>query len=314
MPMSSWTARRRAAVGRIATFAWVVAAALVLLGACSLFIPSPGPSAVGRGLKYQTGKQEFDRFFSALHDWQVKLARAPDQERAIRAQLAADLQVKDGATIGLLSANVERRARELASSGVRTRLDVEGYEAEDVLDVSATLRVFGPELSGPAKQAAESVVLASRHELALMAELRSEANQLERQLALSALLEDDVDEAFRTAGPSKTAEVRKNLSDARKVIPLMVSRARELADEARRLVRALERAISTEASTDRAQPPLIVNEKPAPPPAAGPEAAPKKAAKRDSSGSGKKRTAPAAAAPAGAKAGKSAPKPADFEP
>jgi hypothetical protein len=262
---------------------------------------------VGRGLEYRTGKGQFDQFFSALHDRQVELAQAPDRERAIRAQLAADLEVKDGATIGLLSADVERRARELASSGVRTRLEVEGYDAEDVLDVSATLHVSGPELSGPARQVAESVVVASRHELALMAELRSDARQLEKQLALSALLVDAVDEAFRTAGPAKTAEVHKNLSDARKVIPLMVNRARELADEARRLVRALEHAISTETNNNRAEPPLIVAEdKP------HPEAAPESKAQRKKATQSKR--GPAAAKKRRAPAPKSTPAAGDFVP
>ncbi|MBN1606770.1 MAG: hypothetical protein JW940_09055 [Polyangiaceae bacterium] len=308
--MSSWTRPTRAEPGRRPALAWVVATALSLLAACSLFTPDPGPSAVGRGLKYQTGKQQFDQFFSALHDWQVKLEQAPDRERAIRAQLAADLEVPEGATIGLLSADVERRARKLASSGVRTRLEVEGYDAQDALDVSATLRFSGPELSGPARRAAESVVVASRHELALMAELRSDANQLEKQLALSALLEDAVDETFRTAGPSKTAEVHKNLSDARKVIPLMVSRAREVAEDARRVVRALERAISTDTRTDSVEPPLIVAEdQPAAPAAADPEPEPKKATKRRSTRpAAKTRSAPAAPAP------KNAPPAGDFVP
>jgi hypothetical protein len=315
MPVSSWPKPTRALPGRADALYGVVAAALVLLGACSLFMPNPGPSAVGRGLKYETGKAQFDQFFSALHDWQVKLEQAPGRERAIRAQLAADLEIKDGATPGLLSADVERRARELASSGIRTRLEVEGYDAEDALDVSATLRVSGPEIPGPARQAAESIVLASRHELALMAELRSDANQLERQLALSALLEDGVDEAFRAAGPSKTAEVHKNLSDARKIIPLMVSRARELAEQAKKLVRALERALSTETRAQSAEPPLIVADEAAAPPAGPvPKPAPKAARPRAGSGAAKKGGAPATAASAGAKAQKSAPKSADFEP
>jgi hypothetical protein len=310
MPVSRWTRRTRAARRGVAVLARALAATVLLSTACALFAPSPGPSAVGRGLKYDTGKPQFDQFFSALHEWQVKLEQAPERERAIRAKLASELEVKNGATIGLLSAEVERRARELANASVRMRLEVEGYDAEDVLDVSATLRVSGSELSGRARQAAESVVLASRHELALMAELRSDANQLEKQLALSALLDDAVDDAFRTAGPSKTAEVHKNLSDARKIIPLMVSRARDLASEARRLVHALEHALSTDTSTESAKPPLIVAEDtPDSEAVRGPKAPPKKAVKpRSRPTTRKKSHVPRAAAP------KSAPNAADFVP
>lgn len=291
----------------------LIGACLLLFTACSLFAASPGPSAVGQGLKYRTGKHDFDQFFAALHAWQVKLAQAPDRERAIRARLAEQLELKDGATPGLLSTDVERRARKLSSSGIRTRLDVEGYEAEDVLDVSATLHVSGPELSGGARRAAESVVLASRQELWLMAGLRNDANQLEKQLALSALLEDQIDDAFRTAGPSKAAEVRKNLSDARKIIPLMVSRARELADEARKLVRSLERAIGTDTSPASTEPPLIVADASEAPAAEKKTDATRPAKRRGRSPVAKKNgTAPAPAAPSAAKS--ASPKPVDFEP
>lgn len=290
------------------------AATLVLMliaalgaAACSLFV-SPTSSAVGQGLRYESGHEEFDRFFSDLHRLQVAVAEAPDRERAIRAKLAQALGVKGGATIGILAPEVRKRTLEISKADIKTKLEVEGYAADDPLDTAAILRVSGGELSGPQQQFAESVVRASRSELTLMAELRRDARQLEKLLAISTLLEDSVDSAFRVGGPTKRAEVQKNLEDAKKLIPLMVVSARDVADHAPRVVRALEDAITTDRGIgSRAAPPLIVSEPVPEPEAAPPDPPDPKPRPRAPSSS--KRPAPKPAAPAARPSGGS-----DFEP
>jgi hypothetical protein len=236
-------------------------------GACSLFV-SPPSSTVGQGLRFRSGNPEFDQFFADLHSLQISVAEAPDRERAIRAELASELGIKGGATVGVLVTEVRERTEQLQRSNVRTKLEVEGYTADDPLDVAATLRTSGGHLSGPSQRFAESVVRASRAELTFMANARRDARRLEKLLAVSALLEDAIDDAFRVGGPAKRAEVEKNLADARKLIPLMVVSARDVADRAQRVVRALQDAITTDRTIGSpAEAPLIVSE---PEPAAVP--------------------------------------------
>ena len=59
-----------------------------------------------------------------------------------------------------------------------TKLEVEGYMADDPLDTAATLRTSGGQLSSKDQHFAESVVRASRAELTFMADSRRDARQL----------------------------------------------------------------------------------------------------------------------------------------
>ena len=111
-------------------------------GACSLFVTPPN-SAVGQGLLYRSGNAEFDQFFTELHRLQVSVAEAPDRERTIRAELSSALSVKAGATVGLLVTEVQNRTEQLRRANVLTKLEVEGYMADDPLDTAATLRTSG---------------------------------------------------------------------------------------------------------------------------------------------------------------------------
>ena len=78
-------------------------------------------------------------------------------------------------------------------------------------------------------------------------------------------LDQQVDAAFRLGGPSKKSEVRKNLNDARTLMPLMGGRADEVIESARTTVKKLEEAMHTDDGSFNKPPP------PPPPPETPPE-------------------------------------------
>lgn len=77
---------------RLATLAL---AGAVLQPACGVF-GSPGPSNVAQGKRYSSGDASFDELFAAVHELQLKLVEAPDQEQSARVALAERLDLEFG--------------------------------------------------------------------------------------------------------------------------------------------------------------------------------------------------------------------------
>lgn len=53
-----------------------------------------GPSEVAQGQRYETGDPTYDQFFAAVHDLQVDLAKAPQQEAKLRIDFGKPLGVE----------------------------------------------------------------------------------------------------------------------------------------------------------------------------------------------------------------------------
>jgi hypothetical protein len=219
---------------------------------------SPGPSMVGQGTKYQSGDPNFDQFFTSLYDLQIEMSKAPAQEKEIRQDIAKLTKSDPDASATLLGKKVEKKAKELAEAGTGLALEVEGLEGEGAPSVKIV--VEGKELSGDDKSYVDDVEKAAKAEAKLLGRMRDITRELEQMRATSVALDQQVDASFRKGGPSKKAEVRKNLEDARTLMPLMAARAQETSDAAKAALKKLSEAMNTKGAYKKEEAP------PPPPP------------------------------------------------
>ena len=267
MSLKFSTSRRVAAVAAALTSSFVPASAVIgvalLQPACFVF-GSPGPSMVGQGKKYESGDPNFDEFFAKLYDVQLEMAKAPSTEKDSRQELIKATKSDPDASATLLAKKVEKRAKEMAEAGTGIKLTIDGLEGTSTPTVE--LKTFGKEPSGEDKELLTALEQTAKEEAKLLGRLRDVERELEQMRALSIALDQQVDNAFRKGGPAKKAEVRKNLEDARTLMPLMVARAQETADVARTGLKKLSEAADTEGSYKKEEPPP-----PPPPPEETPE-------------------------------------------
>jgi hypothetical protein len=226
---------------------WAVLVSVSLVSACSVFAPK-GPSVVARGEYYSAGKPEYDAFFIELHDKQVELLSAPVEPQTARRNLAQAVGLTADASNDSLKERLGHELGKLAGQGLRVRLEVPPASSE--LDASATLHTEGS-TSTPLRNLLpqEATRLA-----------RSRNRMLGAKAALDKLritgitLDTNIDQAFRTDGPWKRDEVRKNLSDGQKVITIMQSRAQEIATTDTQLLAMLSNVASTGPSLGKGTP------------------------------------------------------------
>jgi len=238
---------------------WVCLASLLSWPiACA---PKPAPPAlptqVQNGQLYQSGQSEFDGLFRELHDLQLLLKSATDDERQIRKGLASAMSVEEGATRQLLADKVQEKTAELSAKKIRIKLEVEGLEADDEGDTMAQAKLAGT-LDEAMRQFIEATAIATRQELKFAARLRRAQKRIEHLAHHASALEPWLDSTFGGQGPAKTTEVRRNLEDARRQFPLLTVRAAELAEESRRTVQKLASALTNDSSLgSNKEPPLI---------------------------------------------------------
>jgi hypothetical protein len=238
---------------------WLPLACLWLcVGGCA---PKPSPpvvpSQVQNGQLYVSGQSEFDGLFRELHALSQLLANAPEEERQIRKTFASALAIENGATRQVLAEQVAIKAAELSAKKLRIKLDIEGLDADDESDTMAQAKVIGT-LDDDGQKFVESTTLATRQELRHTARLRRAQKRLEHLAQHASALDPWVDSTFGGLGATKLAEVRHNLNDARRQIPLLAVRAAELAEESRHTVQKLVNAMTTDASIGSGkEPPLI---------------------------------------------------------
>lgn len=274
-----------AATALTTTFAPAAVLGLALSQPGCFVFGSPGPSMVGQGKKYESGEPQFDQFFAQLYDLQLEMAKAPGREKELRQELAKVTKSDPDASATLLAKKIEKRTKELAEAGTGLKLEVEGLEGSGAPSVS--LKTLGKDLSGDDKALVDSVEKTAKGEAQLLGRMREVTRELEQMRALSVALDQQVDNAFRKGGPSKKAEVRKNLEDARTLMPLMGARAQETEDAAKATLKKLQEAVSTEDSYKKEEPP------PPPPPEEEPA----------ESAEGKPKPKPGGGKPAGGKPG-----------
>jgi hypothetical protein len=235
---------------------WSLLVALALAPGCSVLSPQ-GPTEVARGEYYAAGKPEYDSFFIALHQKQVELLAAPQEAQGARSNLAAAVGLTADASDEAFERQLSQEVKKLAGQGLRLRLEVP--EPSPALDASATLHTSDRAASTPLRSARPQettrLVRSRNRMLATKAEL-------EKLSVTGITLEGSVEQAFRTDGPWKRDEVRKNLADGQKVITLMQARAQEVADLDVKLLGLVASAATTDPSLGKGEP--------EPPPAAEP--------------------------------------------
>jgi hypothetical protein len=320
---------------RLGTAARLLVLALLALPAC--LFSSTGPSLVGQGKKYSSGDPTFDEFFVTLHGHQVEMKKAPGMEKEIRKRLAGELKMEQGVSATLLTKKISKLATQLADAGTGLKLEVPQAVDEDAADEDddapskaspVSLKTAGREPQGEEQVFVRAVERAARGEFKLLARMDKRKRQLEKLRGTVAVLDSQLDSAFRLGGPKKKSEVRKNLQDANALIPLMIARADDVGGNARKFLKKLEEVVSTDKGQFAAPPPppaepVEPTDQLTTPPAATPPApaAPEEPPADKTKGKAKPPpptkpapTKPPAKPPAGAPAGASKTPPSDFEP
>ena len=294
--------RSRARWGRRVTMALLAAALSV---GC---VRKPARSEVASGNRFEAGEPSYDEFFKSLYDLQLTMGHAPDREQAVRQGLVKVADAPPTATNDDLSAALDKRLDAFGKTGVSVKVSVTGLDGDD--PTAHVVKSGAP--TGADAEALTSLEDAVRDAVALLLDLRHSKPELERLKEALPPLDPKVDTAFKDASSRKRREIRDNLTDAGKLIPLMVAREAEVDGKVVDLFHALEKV----------SPPAIA----APPPAEAPPPKKKKEKKgaQAKNGAGPEKTKsgetpeskPAKEpAPPAAPSKPSKPKPAeDFEP
>jgi hypothetical protein len=213
---------------------FALAVALLTPSACQL-LGTPGPTAVAQGRYYASGNPEYDAFFVELHRLQVELKDSPERTAEPRAALAQALEV--GLDADVIKEALTKKASQL--NGRQVKFSVQRPASDDK---PFTLRVSG---SPAGDDAALQKTL--EETLAKVSELKTDTNGWQESLKplpdRAATLERGVDTAFAGAEPRRIAEVKSNLSDGRKVIELLASRASDAAKANDELLAAITGAL-----------------------------------------------------------------------
>jgi len=293
------------------------------LSGCAVF-GSHGESTVARGKYYASGDPYYDEFFVALYLLQVDMAEAAKLPDAELQRLTELLQLESQATPAMIELNLHERALKLSHSGVHLRLDQTLAPGQPEA-ATTVIRSNARPQENPTAALLASIETSSSNLLRWSLTMKQKEEALGRLELMTIRLDAGVERAFSQAPVGKPSEVRQNLADAHKLIPLMRARAEHSRERAEQLLAALTHGIDTD---DGSLPPPVVPSQPngqgahepAPPPDAPKKAASKPRPKGKPAG-----TPPAAQPkppasdsdePPKPRAGKSkpAPPPRDFEP
>jgi hypothetical protein len=228
-----------------------VAAALAF--GCSL-LGSSGPTKVAQGEYYSAGRPEFDSFFIELYQLQVELLDAPNEPRDARRNLTKTVSLTAEASDESLSKALSDEAKKLAAQGLRLRLDVPAPTPEPGASVTLHASDGGTSpLRSSLSIEATRVVRSRSRMLAVTAQMQ--------ELSVKCLgLEGKVEPAFRTEGPWKRGDVRRNLADGQKLISVMQARAKDVAASDEKLLSLLAAALTTDANLGKTPSPSAAPE------------------------------------------------------
>jgi hypothetical protein len=256
----------RRAVARLALLArlsvpFVAAAGGSVAQGC--LFGSPGASSVAVGKLYVSGEPSYDEFFSALYQVQLPMGQAGDREAGNRSRVCNALGVPANSSAEQIADALDQRAVGITKAGVTLKVKLSGLDAGNA---TAELVVSG----SPAKPADLALIAALgpslRDEAALISELRGQRPQIDRLKPQADALEPGIDVTFRKGGSPKKSEVRKNVVDAQRIIPLMLQRSDDTEHLAKDFLRKVQKVLGT---------PAVASAPAVPAPAApAPEAAP----------------------------------------
>jgi hypothetical protein len=296
------------------------------LGGCASF-GSRTESTVAQGKYYASGNPYYDEFFVDLYLLQVGMAEAPKLPEAERQRWIQLLKLEPGATPAAIELGLHEEALKLSRTGVRLRLDQSLPVSGNTGAASTRIRSNARPKEEPAATLLATVETSSTELLRWGFTMKQKEDALSRLELQTIRLDAGLERAFAQSPVGKPNEVKENLADAHKLIPLMRARAEAVRTSTEQLLAALTHGINTD---DGSIGPPIVDEplksegaheagsasdpakkaagKPRPKgkaasPAAAPQAKPKAA-----DGDGDEPKKPRATS------GKPAPRPRDFEP
>jgi hypothetical protein len=240
---------------------------------------SPGPSNVAVGKLYVSGESQYDQFFSELYQVQLPMGQATDREANNRARVANLLGIPPDSRAEQIADAVDQRAIAFGKAGLTLKVQASGLDAGGT--PSAELLVSGT----PPKPADQGLVTALAQSLkddaGLIADLRRDRPRIEQLKPMADALEPGIDVTFRKGGAPKKSEVRKNVQDAQRLVPLMAQRSGELEHRAAEFIQRIQKVLGAAPSTvapPAPTPPPVEPAAPATPKKAGAKATGAKAA------------------------------------
>ncbi len=239
----------------IALGAWLVMAAAPNI-AC---VPRPvrGPSAVGQGELFRAGEPSFDEFFDLMHEEQGRLGRAQGKEKNIRKRLARKLGVKSSAKTTRLGKALAAITKKLEAAGTGVRLEISGADGTAVEEASARIATAGATTDDKTAGLLEDVQKAASRAAQLQASMNASTRNTTDLAERLKMLEAKAETSFPDA--AQLQSVKKNLADAKELLPMMQERADSVRRRVKRLLKRLRKAAASDLSSFDAP-------KPAPPP------------------------------------------------
>jgi hypothetical protein len=217
---------------------------------------SPGPSHVAVGKLYVSGEAQYDQFFSELYQVQLPMGQAIDREAGNRARVANALGVPTDSPAEQIADALDQRALALGKAGVTLKVQASGLDS--AATPSAELIATGSPPKPTDQGLITALALSLKDDAALIADLRRDRPSIERLKPMADALEPGIDVTFRKGGAPKKAEVRKNVEDAQRMIPLMAQRSGDVERRAAEFIQKIQKVVGTAPSA--APPP------PTPPP------------------------------------------------
>jgi len=249
MPMSS---KPRS---RLALSVLVSALAGSAPSGCALF-GSHGESTVAQGKYYASGNAYYDEFFVDLYLLQVSMAEAPKTPRAEALRLTQLLQLEPQATPAMIEQRLHEEALSLSRAGVHLRLDQSSL-ADRPESARAVIRSNARPKENPAAQLLATVETSSTTLLRWLLTMKQKEEALGRLDLMTIRLDASVDRTFSQATVGKPSEVKQNLADAHKLIPLMRARSEAVRSNTEQLLAALTHGINTDDGS--IGPPLVAD-------------------------------------------------------
>ncbi|HEX2669997.1 MAG TPA: hypothetical protein VHM25_03940 [Polyangiaceae bacterium] len=256
------------------------------LSGCALFGASK-ESTVAQGKYYASGDAYYDQFFVDLYMLQVSLAEAPKTPETERQRWLQLLKLEARATPAMIEQRLHDEALSLSRAGVHLRLDQASIDSGPDVAYAAIRSSARPKDSAAATLLA-TVETSSTNLLRFQITMKQKEAALSRLELMALRLDAGVDRTFSQAPIGKPEEVKRNLADAHKLMPLMRARAEAARESTEQLLAALTHGINTD---DGSIGPPLDSPRATPTPEPSAKAAQKKPAKSPAKGPS---TAPAA--------------------
>ena len=214
------------------------------LGGCAVF-GSGSESTVAQGKYYASGDPYYDEFFVDLYLLQVGMAEAPKTPEAEFQRWTQLLQLEPKATPATIELGLHEEALKLSRAGVHLRLDQVSTPDKPEAAV-ATIRSNARPRENPAAALLANVETSGTSLVRWLLTMKQKEESLDRLELMTIRLDAGVDRAFSQAPVGKPSEVKENLADAHKLIPLMRARIQHLRESAEQLLAALTHGVDTD--------------------------------------------------------------------